>query len=605
MAVEARAIAMNSRLIALIAGLASAAACGADAGPADSPALAAAADAGARGDAASQDVAVSPTGDAAADAAAIDAGPTCPSAGAWSSLIPGPGQTGYDAALAARVAKHDRLHEALSIYPAGLDVSGLSFTTDVTTRQKLAHLLESAWDPTDADPTDDFLQYEGVDPKDAVTAWQFATGMYAGAAMAADAFRYGVLRDRGGSCNDVARARKVLEVALDAIHVVVTIPGIPGGIARALTRVDLPGDGATPTTPLFDASHAPLPAEKNNGTFRDDNSVGHLYPNLHWVDSCSRDMMIGWVLGMASTWEVIAQDPTFDPARRARLKADAKSVLDGLRVVRPSGKDLEIWDPDGRRSYNGNMHETSVDRDYLLINGPSSMMALGVMAGLASIVDDASAKGYLDTLVHARGLPKATTTSMFVVGLGGDQSNHSGYNMLFMTAWLAHRYVGDAATEATLKKPVEQDLYAPLVGARPAEWKQSLFDLVVAASSGNATATSAATSTFDQAALGRALDTLTTFPEAPFYATGVTNCDASEIAAGSCLLNDGVTTVSLKSVKWGLVADKPVPMKVRPPSNFFWRTDPFLVNGDGDPNALYPAADLRVAYWLGRWVRSL
>lgn len=592
---------MNRWSLALLGvGAACGGACGSDG--ASAPAETAAANAPVDAGGASRTTPPEPPSDAG-QAPAVDAGPGCPSTGAWSSLIPGPGQPDYDAALAARVAKHDRLHEALSTYPAGLDVSGLTFTTDTTTRQKLAHLLGTPWDANDADPTDDLQTYEGVDPKVAVTAWQFATGMYAGSAMAADAFRYGVLRDRGGSCNDVARARKMLEVGLDALHVVVTIPGIAGGIARALTRVDLPGDGATPTTPLFDASHAPLPPEKNNGTYRDDNSTGHVYPNLHWVDSCSRDMLFGWTLAMASTWEVIANDPTFDPVRRARLQADARGVLDGLRVVRSSGKDLEIWDPDGRRSYNGNLHETSVDRDYLLINGPSSMMALGEVAGLVSVVGDANAKAYLDSLVHARGLPKATTQSMFVVGLGGDQSNHSAFNMLFMTAWMAHRYIDDAATRTTLKKPTEQDLYAPLVGARPSEWKQSLFDLVVAASSGDAWASAPASSSFDRGALARAIDTLAAFPEAPFYAAPVTNCDASEIALGSCLLNDGVTTVNLKSVKWGLVGDKPVPMKVRPPSNFFWRSDPFVVNGDGDPNVINPAADLRVAYWLGRWVR--
>ena len=44
-------------------------------------------------------------------------------------------------------------------------------------------------------------------------------------------------------------------------------------------------------------------------------------------------------------------------------------------------------------------------------------------------------------------------------------------------------------------------------------------------------------------------------------------------------------------------------MKTRTPSNYFWRTDPYLVNGDGDGSRLLPSNDLRFTYWLGRWVR--
>jgi hypothetical protein len=529
--------------------------------------------------------------------------PSCPSSGTWASLIPGPGQPGYDAALADAIGKHDRMHEALVSRAVGLASSGVSVTDDSNVRQKLAHFVTTTWNPTDGDPTDDLTQYEGLDPFTIVTSWQIATGMYAGAALAADAYRYGVLRDRGGSCNDVARARKMLEVGLDGLHAVVDITGNPGSIARAIARTDLPGDGQSTVTPLFDANQQPLPTEKNNGTSRADNSKGAKYPNLSWVDSCSRDMLFGWTFAMASVWEVIEKDAEFDPQRRARLQADAKNVLDGLRVVRPSGKDLELWDPDGRRTFHGNMHETSIDRDYVIKNGPASVMALGEVAGLVGVVGDASAKGYLDSLVNARGLVDAAKQSMLVVALGGDQSNHSAFNMLFMTAWMAHRYIDDWGTRNALKKPIEQDLYAPFLGARPVEWKQSFFDLVVAASTGDAWRDSAAKAAFDHSAVSRALDTLGGYHSAPFFGDDTENCDASEVAAGTCTLADGVTVVGLKNVKWGLIADQPIPMKLRPTSNYYWRTDPYLVNGTADPNTLVPAADARIAYWIGRWVR--
>ncbi len=531
-----------------------------------------------------------------------DGGTVCvPSTATWNSLIPGPGQAGHDAELAANVARYDRLHEAVTTRATGL-AGSVSFKADASMRQKVDQLLASPWDANDADPTDDLKQYTGLEPEALVTSWGMATGMYAGSEIAADAYRYGVLRDRGGSCNDVARARKMLQVSLDALHVVVDITGKPGSIARALMRKDLPGDGAAfPITPLFDGSGNPLPAEKNNGTWRADNSGGK-YPTYTWVDSCSRDMLFGWTFGAAAAWEVIKDDPTFPAPTRDQLRADAKSVLDGLMKVRPGGKDLEIWDPDNRRTYHGNLHETSIDRNYVIKNGVASMMALGEVAGLVYVVDDAPAKAYLTSLLTTRGLPEATTQTMNVIALGGDSSNHSAFNMLFMTAWLADRYIPDAGARGVLKNPI-RGVYAPLFGENPSSWGQSFFDLVAAHASGDGTAGKALASV-DATALSRAVTTLRGFRPAPFYATTVENCDPNEVAAGTCVLNDGTTVVKLSNVKWGIVADKPLPMALRPPSNFFWRTSPFLVNGQGDANAVFPGSDLRMAYWLGRWVRA-
>jgi hypothetical protein len=372
------------------------------------------------------------------------------------------------------------------------------------------------------------------------------------------------------------------------------IPGYPGAIARAIARNDLPGDGTSATTPIFDAQGHPSPLEKNNGTWRADNSTGKLYPKYAWVDSCSRDMLFGWTLAMASAWEVIAKDPTFDAARKSRLAADAKALLGGLMIVRANGKDLELWDPEGRRTFHGNLHETSIDRQYVVKNGVASLMALGEVAALVSVVDDAPARAYLQSLIGPRDLPAAIGQSIAVVALGGDSSNYSAYNMLFLTGFMAHRWVGDATVRAGLGKPLQVDLYAPLFGPRPADWKQSLFDFVVAST----------TSTFDPGAVARGTETLRDFPSAPYYATAVTNCDAAEVAAKSCTLNDGATVVSLKTANGDLVADRPIPMKLRPPSNFFWRSSPFLVNQAGDASTVFPGSDARLAYWLGRWVRT-
>ena len=53
-----------------------------------------------------------------------------------------------------------------------------------------------------------------------------------------------------------------------------------------------------------------------------------------------------------------------------------------------------------------------------------------------------------------------------------------------------------------------------------------------------------------------------------------------------------------------LVAAIPVPMRIRPPSNYVWRSDPYRVNGTGDPLSLYSAVDFRLAYWTARHRRA-
>ena len=72
-------------------------------------------------------------------------------------------------------------------------------------------------------------------------------------------------------------------------------------------------------------------------------------------------------------------------------------------------------------------------------------------------------------------------------------------------------------------------------------------------------------------------------PAAPYFQDAVTNCDEAELASGTCVLDDGTTVTILGNVGWNdtLVAKELVPMAVRPPSNYHWRSDPHRVNGEG------------------------
>lgn len=109
----------------------------------------------------------------------------------------------------------------------------------------------------------------------------------------------------------------------------------------------------------------------------------------------------------------------------------------------------------------------------------------------------------------------------------------------------------------------------------------------------------------DGPAIERALATLREFKDAPTWQLPVTNCTEAEIAAGSCVTPTGETLVILGYVgrNDGLMAAEPLPMRIRPPSNYYWRSSPFAVNGENVGSAMAPSVDFRYAYWLGRWVR--
>jgi hypothetical protein len=109
----------------------------------------------------------------------------------------------------------------------------------------------------------------------------------------------------------------------------------------------------------------------------------------------------------------------------------------------------------------------------------------------------------------------------------------------------------------------------------------------------------------DEAALARGIETLKEFKFPPFWDEPVENCDPDEIASGICTLGDGTPVKLLGNVGWNddLVADKPIPMRARPASNYYWRSNPYKPNGEGGGEGLLPGVDFRVAYWTGRWAR--
>lgn len=525
---------------------------------------------------------------------------TCGSAStARDSLIPGPGHPDFDADLDAKARRFDRVFHAFHTRNTGLNTELALPDDGGAARAQIQQWVaeDDGWD---------FEAWAGVPVTDVVASWAKVAGAYGGVGLAADAYRYGALRDEGADCEEVSIAREQLLAGLDGLHLAVAITGEPGVIARGFASTDNPGHYATiETTPLFDDAGAPLPEDKNNGTWRADSSG--LYPTHVWEDSCSRDMLVGWAAGFGAAWEVVRADPEVPDAVKVRLADDARAVATSLLEVQDSGYDLEIMDADGRTTYHGLLHENSIDRYYLpsAENGQNALMALGIVGALAAAAEDDALLDLVTTrLVQERELGRIARDTAYLVDLGAG-ANFSGYNMGFLGGWLAQRWVCDAGARDDVATGVVDGMYdRPGESRQPAEQSQALYHLVAAQSASGASIYGPGASP-DPTPLERTLQVLRAFSDAPYFPEARINCDADEIAAGVCTALDGSTLHLLGEVGWNdtLVSDEPVPMSIRPASNYHWRSNPYQVNGDPGSSAFLSGVDFRFVYWMGRYIQ--
>jgi hypothetical protein len=528
----------------------------------------------------------------------------------WRSLVPGPGQEGFDADLEAKATRIEKQFQTFNAAAMGVntDVSvALDRTEDRTAIEDFI-LLHDGWD---------FEAFAGKPPLDALSRQNKVAGLYAGAGVAADAFRYGVLRDQGYPCDEIELARGFLESSLDTLHTAVAITGAPGVIVRGLARTDLPGDGQVATLPLFDDQGNPLPLVKNNGAWREDFSGGE-YPNLIWEDSVSRDMYIGWVAGYASAWEVIRDDPAFDSDVKARLRDDALAVARQLMVVRPSGYDLELPDADGRTTLHGWLNEHNLDGfiyDDSIRNGFHSIMALGVVAAWVYVTEDPELTSWLyDELIGERRIHEIFQEEGSVLLDAGLKSNYSNYNMAFTGAWLAMRYLKDLAAREAVREGLDDQMYArPGKDRQPEEIGYSFYDFIFAGGMADQNAWGPMFTEPDPIPVEKGLVTLRDFADAPRWNHGVVNCPAAvcdcnqtSVDSSECIASDGTTALTVLGCigrNCDLVTQEPLPMRILGPSNYHWRSNPYGPNREGDGSALLPSVDFRIAYWMGRWFR--
>jgi hypothetical protein len=516
----------------------------------------------------------------------------------WRALIPGPAEEGHDAGLAEVAARRDRQYHVFHVLPTGVNAE-IGISPDKTAeRQAIEDFLNhgDGWD---------FEAASSYRVLDVVDSWWKVAGMYGGAGLAADAFRYGVMRDQCYPQEEVDRARQQLLRGLDSLHMAFAITGMDG-IARGFSNRTYPG-GDNPATPLFDGQGNPLPEEKSNGTWRGDNSGGR-YPDFVWEDSCSRDMLIGWMVGMGAAWEVIEDDKSISGEVKDTMRDDARGLAGNLRTVRENGYDLELEDADGRTTYHGYLNENNLDRIYAdgIRNGFHTIMALGVIGVLAAVAGDPGIDSYLyDELIADREFAVIAKEDMLIVNLE-EVTNFSNYNMAFDGAWLALRFIEGDGVRADLREALEKQLYdTPGKRFQPLEQKQSFFDLVYAAGMCDSSADSPCRTDPDQSAVDRALQTLEEFPKPPFFEFERINCDDTEIQSGQCLAEDGTPLTVLGTVgrNGDLITAEPLPMRIRPPSNYYWRSNPYMPNGGSAGSGMYAGPDFRLAYWMGRFIR--
>jgi len=520
-------------------------------------------------------------------------------------LIAGPAEQAYDSELAAKARRFDRVFHALIIPGQGLSAEASVKLESTSEREMIERFANE-------DDSWDFAAFTGGHTPDEVITggWFKIAGLYGGMGICADAMRYAVLRDQNADCAEIEIARQQLIGDMEKMHIAFTIAGVPGVVVRGFVRKGLKGFAeSVVTTPLFDGDGNPLPEEKNNGEWREDNSG--LYPDYVWEDSCSRDMMLGWAAASAVTMEVIRNDASFDESLKERIRNDSAAVVRMLREVRESGYDLEFLDADGRTTYHGYLNENSTERSLYVPgfnNGFHAIMALGIVGSFVYAAEDPELDSYLyEELIKERDIPRIAAEDMIYINMGSG-SNWSNYNMALTSAWLAHRYINDEYTRAKVKESIDVQLYdTPGADYKPVEQKMSLYDFIYAASEVNVTAFQLPDGEIPQTAFANGMETLRGFHNAPYWDFPVVNCDESETANPPCQceLNDGTMVTYLGNVGRGDadMCDQAIPRSVKHPDNYEWRSNPYRPNGGGDGSGLMSGVDFRIAYWLGRYTR--
>lgn len=527
-------------------------------------------------------------------------------------------EAGADGALDAHLARHLRQFYAFNALPFGLSL-------DAMARGPEARLL-----------IDGFLADEGATDVQAVTgahAFDLLAdygehgdlGQFGGVPLAALAFQYQALKRDGAPAGEVTLVRQRLVRAARSWHVFYRVTG-GEVVARGVRRL-VPEEAGSPPipgpvpdlVPLVDAAGQPLPEPKDNGSWRADLSGGELPAGTWiWVDSCSKDQLLGQVFALVALYDALEGDPDVDPALVADLQADARLVGRMLRVrhevaglpgVLGEGLyDLIIFDADGRPTFYHDLNPRSLEKIYVpptsnKFNVFNLFMALGIVKGLFHVTGDDALEAYLyDELLGARDylglVERARSADALDYVWVGSQTNYDNPDMLGLALWLNLYLEADEVVAAPVRTYLEEGWWHRADETHSANrGKQPLWNALYLGLTDRGT---------DPALVAATRKLLLAFDLGPYWDEPRINCDEAELAAGVCLAVDGATLLTLDgtSNNGAPVADEALDPSIRPTSNYDARSNPFVVNGGGDPLRLNPGGDLLAAYWLLRWVES-
>ena len=290
--------------------------------------------------------------------------------------------------------------------------------------------------------------------------------------------------------------------------------------------------------------------------------------------------------------------------RSTALVEDARAI--GLRLTQEvevapgQSAHLVVVDADGRPTTYHAMSAEEITPGTVVpepVNGFNALLGVAVMRTIFHITgDEEIGRFYYGELVSERKyFDTIERTSVLIYQK--EQTNYSNVNMAFLAALGVLRYESDPALRAQMQRILQDELYAPGAEREARGLGMSLFDFVYAAYApdpGSAMTT---------AAVAEALATLSDVPEAPYWNEELINCDEFELDSLDCVGIDGTPLPLADRIGRSdiVVAVAPVPMRIRPPSNYIWRTDPHQVNGEGS-DRLNPGGGAYCAYWLGRFL---
>jgi len=451
----------------------------------------------------------------------------------------------------------------------------------------------------------DFKAFSGKHPFEVVEGFDEYgdLGNFGGIASIGYAVRFIFLKKSRAPESELAAARDAVVRAANTWIVYGTIGG-PGVVARGVRR-EKPLDPTAPPLPgtlpelipLKDSAGRPLP-DKKTPVYRAPVASG--MDGWIWMDDTSKDQVIGYALATVWLYDALRDDPMAPPGLADKLAQPLVAFARALmKVVPEKGIDMYARDADGRLTSFGDLNDRLITsagdplpEDSTLRNGFNGAMGAAIIRAAFHVSGEQDiGKFYYEELVGKRDYPGSFAKNAGAI-YTGSRTNFSNVNMLAIALAILGRTETDPYAREKLATALDTQFWNAGSDRDASHAKQAWFDAIYGAYGPKPPADLRA----------RVTENLSGFQPAPAMQRDRINCDAAEIAAGSCLAIDGTTTIALSSTPGhndSVVAKTVLPMSIRPDSDMAWRADPHDVNSGGS-NRMNPGGDVLGAYWLAR-----